>query len=1026
PECLCVWTNENDAQERHSYQDVWQRAYSVLQVLKSLPGWDDPANDVVALHVEPELYWVVYTYAVWMSGKKVVNFALGWSAAIRNAIAESLNIKFILYSKVRPGPIAGVTAHSVESFPVLDAASIPAPSMDLFGPLPELAMVVCTSGTTGIPKIINIPHRLGASAVGSWNYQSRAILQSPSFMATVIQILAFGTYNGSLWFPKSSPSIIDKANEIVRMLDAGCSTVTLSPSFMKAMIQYALSKNKDACWLQVTLVALSGEMVPADLVAQTRKIFPAAVSLNIYGSSESGTISAIARSEIPPGLPAPRTLVYTMNKPGVRCTVVDENGDEITTPYPRRGILCYVISKDDPLAKHPNFVYAPRGNKLASFGHFPDGSPRVCTMDEAELLNSSNQFTIFGRTGRKVKINGVYADLEVLENLLLTHLDKAIKECCIVQTSDEKIVLLYVPVRRSASGPEFDSRQILDMAQRIFALENIVSIPINNCLDLYEMPLNDSAKRDLKRLKRIAEQADYYGLAITYPPIPANDSSESRIAIKVSALGAEILEIEAFNGRNYYISGAGFNSLSVVQLSIALRAEFDIEISPLILLSHGMNPVGVARIITEHRLKRPFDPPVVNLAEEAAKLDDPTVTAEGLAPFEFQAAPRSVLLTGATGFLGSFLLFELANQFPSATIVCLVRAASDEEALKRLKDAVHDRVLGARQQLGNDRYRIWDRVRVCSGDLGRSRWGLSDEAWDQLARDTDVIVHNGSEVHWMYSYERLRNTNVLGTATALKLATTHHLKPVHYVSTVGAIPLQAYRGERLKERIYEEWTVSGGYGQTKWVAEQLIDKAHARGVPATILRPTVIIGDSIFGVSNTDDYIWRYVRGCIQVGANPSHASHVHMNLCPVDYVAKAIATVAASKEALDLFVFHLDDISNFAEHDLFDLVQKLGWKLFFQTRDQFRNQIVQLNNPKTNVLYPLMDFITSMSFDLDNEHFHTLVPQAAPDPTKVVTKCLEYLALVGYLPEPEGGLPTRTRSIEYPEMEAFGRTDRA
>lgn len=71
--------------------------------------------------------------------------------------------------------------------------------------------------------------------------------------------------------------------------------------------------------------------------------------------------------------------------------------------------------------------------------------------------------------------------------------------------------------------------------------------------------------------------------------------------------------------------------------------------------------------------------------------------------------------------------------------------------------------------------------------------------------------------------------------------------------------------------------LTAGYGQTKWVSEQLILRARARGVPATIIRPGYIVGDSVSGVTNTDDFIWRLVKGCIQLGKVPRISNVVNM-----------------------------------------------------------------------------------------------------------------------------------------------------
>jgi len=93
-------------------------------------------------------------------------------------------------------------------------------------------------------------------------------------------------------------------------------------------------------------------------------------------------------------------------------------------------------------------------------------------------------------------------------------------------------------------------------------------------------------------------------------------------------------------------------------------------------------------------------------------------------------------------------------------------------------------------------------------------------------------------------------------------------------------------------------------GQSKWVAEKLIMHAMDRGIPCTIIRPGYIVGDSRTGVTNTDDFLWRLVNGCIQLGNVPSISNVV--NMCPVDYVARSITEIVSKEISLSRKVFHI------------------------------------------------------------------------------------------------------------------------
>ncbi|KJY38716.1 SDR family oxidoreductase, partial [Streptomyces sp. NRRL S-495] len=123
-------------------------------------------------------------------------------------------------------------------------------------------------------------------------------------------------------------------------------------------------------------------------------------------------------------------------------------------------------------------------------------------------------------------------------------------------------------------------------------------------------------------------------------------------------------------------------------------------------------------------------------------------------PFSRQAEPaepRRILLTGATGFLGSHLLLDLLRA-GDAHVVCLVRAADDAAAEQRLAEAL----------AGYDQpwsFEVRRRVTVLAADIRQPRLGLSEERWAELARDVDSIVNVAAAVDFLRGYPSLRQTN---------------------------------------------------------------------------------------------------------------------------------------------------------------------------------------------------------------------------------------------------------------------------
>ncbi|KAI9206894.1 male sterility protein-domain-containing protein [Polychytrium aggregatum] len=953
-----------------------------------------------------------------MLGKKTLNLALNLPSAARKAMCERHAVRYILYHHTKPSRTIGVALVDATTFPVLD--NIPHPSLEVCEPLDDFVAYACTSGSTGIPKTYKFPHTgatTGRSILGHM-FLSSGLCQAPSFSATLGWMLCTLSLKGSVWFPEPTPNTVEKVKSIIRMLDDGVLYLFMTPSLMKMIISIAQSQNPDVKWTETRKIGLGSELVPAGVVAQVKAAFPNADIISAYVSTETSLIGAITIFFLPSSSEVvPEKLIYKLIKPGVRCLLFDEEGNIVDQNVSNSGILVFAVDPDHPVRNHPDFVNADPNDRLASFGFLSDGSPRVCTMDWVEMV-SENEFTVVGRFDQKIKVNGVYVDLNHLEALVVQHLSHTIADCAFVQTSEKKIVMLYVLQARPTTRTE--PSDIIRMTQDLLALVNVSKVPIHNCFQLDEIPMIENGKRDLKKIKWIAENNDLHQGSVVYPRLAPSDAPLFRIAAAISSLGSQLLGIPSLDGRNYSISGAGFDSLSVGRLALAIKEEYDVEISPMMLLSNGLTPLDVAQLVIDLQGNHPLMPPTVDLDQEAARLDDASVTAEGLPPLVFPESPRGIVLTGATGFLGSFLLYELAAKYPAARIYCLVRAASDQAAIDRIFETARKLILNPQQThylVNNVKPRL---VGVC-GDLSLDQWGLTNKRWKKISKETDMVVHCGAEVHWLDDYEALKGPNVLGTATALRLATTHHLKPLHFISAVGAIPMARGARTPLEERVYSNWNVSGGYAQTKWVSEQLINKARSRGVPATIIRPSLIASDSVYGVCHSDDYIWQYIKGCIRIGIAPSNATPVTITMNPVDHVAKVVAAIAASEVALPKFVFHISDPerSVVTETKLFEIVNAYGWPVMFETRERFKALLYRPSLPNGSSMLTLMHLILSMSFLVDNTNTRSIYPALGSQAGRIAGRGLLYLTHIGYLPPPPNP-PSPLRPEEHPRPNIF------
>ncbi|MDO3647869.1 thioester reductase domain-containing protein [Nocardia mangyaensis] len=250
-------------------------------------------------------------------------------------------------------------------------------------------------------------------------------------------------------------------------------------------------------------------------------------------------------------------------------------------------------------------------------------------------------------------------------------------------------------------------------------------------------------------------------------------------------------------------------------------------------------------------------------------------------------APRRILLTGATGFLGSHLLLDLLRH-SDAHVICLVRADDEAAATRRLEQAVRGYALPWSRE-------VLRRVTPLAGDLREPRLGLTVQRWESLAADVDSVVNAGAAVDFLRGYPSLRRTNVLGPLTLAELACTTRSKPLHHVSS-----LAVFNGSDATELGEQTPTANVatlpiGYDRSKWAAEAVLRRAAEHGVVVTVLRPGGIGSHPETGAHNPRDLNTGITAALLKFRTVPGFR---YLNSAPVDWVSRVAAQVITTPAA--------------------------------------------------------------------------------------------------------------------------------
>ncbi|GAA6525585.1 SDR family oxidoreductase [Intrasporangium sp. DVR] len=239
-----------------------------------------------------------------------------------------------------------------------------------------------------------------------------------------------------------------------------------------------------------------------------------------------------------------------------------------------------------------------------------------------------------------------------------------------------------------------------------------------------------------------------------------------------------------------------------------------------------------------------------------------------------------LLMTGFPGFLGSALLPRLLARRPDSKAICLVQRHHLDTASERVRELAETAPL------------TFGRIELVEGDITEPGLGLSPEARASLDAVTEVW-HLAAVYDLGVDHEVARAVNVAGTANVLDFCWSRPSPArLHHVSTCYVSGDHA--GEFSEDTLDEGQSFRNHYESTKFTAELLVRQASTDGLPVTIYRPGIVVGDSATGETQKFDgpyYFARFLRrqGPVALVPRLSDPDRVRVYLVPRDFVVAAM-----------------------------------------------------------------------------------------------------------------------------------------
>ena len=710
------------------------------------------------------------------------------------------------------------------------------------------AYLIYTSGSTGKPKgvIIDYAALNDFTLAGELDYQfdhSDVVLQfAPYHFDACIEEI-FITLSVGAQLVLRNDEMLNSASEFFEQCKNWQITILDLPTAYWHELALATESLSLEIPQSIKAIIIGGEAVQETKVALWRKRFGTQVKLlNTYGPSEAtvvATFTDLAKNISPKFIGKPIL--------GRQVVVVDEQLNIL--PKGEVGELLLLgagLSKgylNLPEQTCSSFIEISINNR--------DEKRKAYRTGDLVCIHDCNNIEFVGRIDSQIKISGYRIEPSEIEQAILSldSIDDAV--ITISNTTKTPYITAHL-VSNFQSWSEVVLRQALEHKLPSPMLPSVVMVHDS-------FAKNSAGKVDRKALAKIAEQkqsAVNKACALT--------ETESLVAnIWREVLGISEISVDD----DFFLIGG--QSLQSIQVANRLCALFNREIPVSLIFS---NPTLRA---LANALAGQTQQEVTLKAGTFNQMD------KDIAQFSETLLPNnnlnsgvigSVLLTGATGFVGAQLLKQLLDTQVNE-IICPVRADDETLGFHRLEKAFK-----AQKLTGFDK----SRIKVVCLDLSHPLLGLSDKEFIALANRVQCIFHNAAQTSVMRDYHSLRASNVLPTAHLLKLASIKGI-PFNHVSTIAVADNDA-----LDERFIASHNgLKDGYQQSKWVSEALVEIAQNNGYPVNVYRLGRVTGDLSNGYINSKDLVWSIIRAGLNNQVLPK--IDVQEPWTPVDLISEFI-----------------------------------------------------------------------------------------------------------------------------------------
>jgi len=867
-------------------------------------------------------------------------------------LVESLRIQRVEFAKTlnHSGNVSYVTKDNLESS----------------------AYIMYTSGSSGKPKGVMIKQKGIIRLVKNTNYISIqpndviAQASDPSFDAATFNIWG-ALLNGATLVNISKNILLDSEQLKNKIL-----TYKINIMFIMSKLVDLHFQHDNCIFRSLKYLVYGGEVLSVEIINKLNKNLKdfSTILIHAYGPTENTTFTTTYKMEkgryfkesIPIGKSITNTGIYLMDRyknfvaPGMVGEIYID-GDGLATGYVNQ------VETRKKFINIRNFGPVVQALKLG---------PVLYQTGDLARLESDGNIEFIGRYDNQIKLRGfrvgVGSIIQTIESF------PEVSKCEILVDNEQDKILAFIVAEKEVN------QNLLKKFVREKLPEYMLPAQF---IQLTHLPLNKNGKVNKDRLLSIYQS--------NRTPTLHNSMYLNNTFKVIVNLWNEILHVDPDIYSNFFEIGG--NSLSAIRMLNQLEMLQGAKIS-------------IAKFLEKPTLFHLYT--LINNKDEkvdyssATSIMDDILNLSKLISINRNCSnvSDSILLTGATGFLGRYLL-EYLLKTTHSTIYCLVRKPFEIEEFVANKPNFRDD-----QKLFSE---LVCRVKFIQSNIAEDNMGLDIETYNQIAHAVSVVYHAAAEVNHIYPYFSLRGANVKGTYEILKFCNTNHHKRLNHISTISATELRSGRREENYPFSMDEIkNHMDGYSQTKWAAEYLLKKSAKMGQEVNLFRPGWILGHSQTGDVVTSNQLLCLIKSCVQLGVAPRW--NYNLNFLPVDFVASSIVNIGSKKNKHH--IFNLINVNSISWINLINILINYGYYINFIPIEEWKNDYVTALDD-SNALAPFKQLylddrydwisgnwngVTDLNNTIDVLDDELIMPQIDRD---LIYTYLSALVAMNFLPKP-------------------------